>query len=90
VAAYYTDLGDGIHTGKSTDPRVCVIEVIPHEIRYWVATSGAVGRTAKEVYGAVTGHGSAPGEWRTLSAEEVSFVVFKLLVAFEESGLMCF
>lgn len=72
VAAYYGDLGDGVHTGKDDDPRISIIEVIPTEIRYWVATSGQLGRAINVAVGAVTGKGSAPGELRMLTSAEVS------------------
>lgn len=72
IAAYYGDLGDGIHTGKDDDPRISIIEVIPSEIRYWIATSGSIGRAISTTVGAITGHGSAPGELRTLTSQEVS------------------
>ncbi|KAI0038514.1 hypothetical protein FA95DRAFT_1551217 [Auriscalpium vulgare] len=71
TAAYFGDLGDGIHKGDENDPRVVAIEVIPDEIRYWVATSGAVGRSVKTAVASVTGKGSAPGELRTITKEEV-------------------
>jgi len=74
VAAYFGDLGDGIHRGDFSDPRVSVIEVIPDEIRYWVATSGKISQTAQVVYGAITGHGSAPGELRTITTQEIQLV----------------
>jgi len=74
ISAYYNDLGDGVHTGKEDDPRVCIIEVIPDEIRYWVATSGSVGRAMNVAVGAVTGHSHAPGELRTLSYQEIQLV----------------
>lgn len=34
VAAYFGDLGDGIHKGNEDDPRVSIIEVIPDEVIY--------------------------------------------------------
>jgi len=74
ISAYYSDLGDGIHTGKEDDPRVTIIEVIPDQIRYWVATSGSIGRAVNVAVGAVTGHGKAPGELRTLSNAEIQLV----------------
>jgi hypothetical protein len=40
ITSHFSDLGDGAHKGTAQDPRVSVIEVIPNEIRYRVATSG--------------------------------------------------
>jgi len=71
VSAYYGDLGDGIHKGDENDPRVSIIEVVPDEIRYWKSTSGSIGKVAHQAYGAVTGHGSAPGEMRTITSQEI-------------------
>lgn len=62
-----------MHKGDENDPRVAVIEVIPDEIRYWMATKGTVGRAVDIGVGAVTGKISAPGELRTITKEEVSF-----------------
>ncbi|KAF7315397.1 hypothetical protein MIND_00054400 [Mycena indigotica] len=71
MAAYFGDLKDGVHTGKVDDPRISIIEVIPDEIRYWVATKGAVGRAADTAISMVTGKASAPGEIRTISKAEI-------------------
>lgn len=71
IAGYFTDLKDGVHKGDADDPRVSVIKVAPNEIRYWVATSGAVGRALEHAKGAVTGKLTAPGEIRTITSEEV-------------------
>ena len=60
-----------MHKGDQHDPRVALIEVVPDEVRYWVATSGALGRAVDVAVSAVTGRGAAPGELRTLSKDEV-------------------
>jgi general stress protein 26 len=78
VAGYFTDLKDGVHKGDKTDPRVSVISVIPHEIRYWVSTSTVVGRAVEHAKGAVTGKLTAPGEIRTITSEEVITTVRSL------------
>ena len=67
----FGDLGDGVHKGDQHDPRVALIEVVPDEVRYWVATRGALGRAVDVAVSAVTGKGAAPGELRTLSKDEV-------------------
>ena len=72
MAAYFGDLGDGVHKGDENDPRVIAIEVVPDEIRYWIATSGAISRTVQTAFAAVTGKGTAPGELREITAPEVS------------------
>ena len=32
VSAWFGDLGDGVHKGDASDPRVCVIKVIPSSV----------------------------------------------------------
>jgi hypothetical protein len=71
MASYFGDLGDGVHRGDENDPRVAAIEVIPDEIRYWLATSGSVSRSIQEVASAVSGKVTVPGELRTITQEEV-------------------
>jgi len=64
-------LGDGSHRGDENDPRVCIIEVVPKEIRYWLSTSGSLSRGVQEVVKTVKGEVAIPGEMRTITAEEV-------------------
>ena len=71
ITSFFGDLKDGTHDGSLDDPRVSLIEVVPSEIRYWVSSSSAVGRTAEIAYGALTGEARAPGESRTISDAEV-------------------
>ncbi|KAJ7680276.1 hypothetical protein DFH06DRAFT_1162434 [Mycena polygramma] len=71
MSAYFGDLKDGTHHGDVNDPRVSVIEVVPAEIRYWVATKGSMARAADVALSKVTGKVSAPGELRTISETEV-------------------
>ena len=75
MSAWFGDLGDGVHKGDENDPRVALIEVIPDEIRYWVATRGTVGRTIDIAVSAMTGKGAAPGELRTITKDEVRFIL---------------
>ena len=60
-----------MHKGDQHDPRVALIEVVPDEVRYWLATRGAVGRALEVAVGAVTGRAAAPGEIRTITSDEV-------------------
>ena len=71
ITSFFGDLKDGRHDGSKDDPRVCLIEVVPSEIRYWVSTSSTIGRTAEIAYGALTGKARAPGEFRMISDTEV-------------------
>jgi len=72
IASYFGDLGDGVHKGDVNDPRVAAIEVVPDEVRYWLATSGSVSRGAQEIASAVQGKVAVPGELRTITKKEVS------------------
>lgn len=72
TAAWFGDLGDGIHKGDKNDPRVAVIEVVPEEIRYWYSTRGTVGKAVDIAVSAVSGKTAAPGELRTITKAEVS------------------
>lgn len=72
IASYFGDLGDGVHKGDENDPRVAVIEVVPDEVRYWLATSGSISRGVQEIASAAQGKIAIPGELRTITKEEVS------------------
>jgi len=74
LAGYFGDLHDGVHTGDIDDPRVSAIEVIPREIRYWVANKGKLAQTVQVAIGAATGKGRAPGELRTITPAEIQLV----------------
>ncbi|KAJ6586876.1 hypothetical protein DFH09DRAFT_910559 [Mycena vulgaris] len=71
VSAYFGDLKDGVHKGDANDPRISVIEVMPEDIRYWVATKGSVARAADVAISAVTGKVAVPGELRTITQSEI-------------------
>ena len=71
ITSFFGDLKDGKHDGSKDDPRVCLLEVVPNEIRYWVSTSSSISRAAGIAYGAVTGKARAPGEFRIISDAEV-------------------
>ena len=71
IAPYFGDLGDGVHKGDENDPRVAAIEVVPDEVRYWLA-KGPISRGVQEIASAVQGNVAAPGELRTITKQEVS------------------
>ncbi|KAJ7132796.1 hypothetical protein C8R43DRAFT_1023397 [Mycena crocata] len=71
MAAYFGDLKDGIHKGDVEDPRISVIEVIPEEIRYWVATKGSIARAADTAISSLTGKTATPGELMTITQPEI-------------------
>ena len=72
LSSWFGDLKDGVHKGDEDDPRVAIIEVIPDEIRYWIATKGSITRALEVGVNTVTGGVSVPGELRTINSSEVS------------------
>lgn len=70
IGSYFGDLGDGIHKGDANDPRVAAIEVVPDEIRYWLASSLPV--SYQEMASTVKCKVDIPGELRTITSKEVS------------------
>jgi general stress protein 26 len=71
ISSFFGNLKDGKHDGTKNDPRVCLLEVVPSEIRYWVSTSSTISRTAEIAKGALTGKAKAPGEFRIITDTEV-------------------
>lgn len=61
----------GIHKGDANDPRVSLIEVVPCEIRYWVSTQNSITKTVTMAVSSLTGKGTAPGELRIITGNEV-------------------
>lgn len=52
--------------------RVSLIEVIPDEIRYWIATKGSITGAIETATSTMTGRVANLGELRTISTAEVS------------------
>ncbi|KIL65838.1 hypothetical protein M378DRAFT_192144 [Amanita muscaria Koide BX008] len=71
TSAWFGDLKDGVHRGDVNDPRVALIEVVPDEIRYWIATKGSIGRVVETGMGIITGKTACPGEIRTITKGEI-------------------
>ncbi|KAI9509427.1 hypothetical protein F5148DRAFT_1346527 [Russula earlei] len=74
IGPYFGDLGDGIHKGDENDPRVAAIEVIPDEVRYWLATSGEISSGVQEVASRTQGTVAVTGELRTITKQEIQLV----------------
>lgn len=51
---------------------MAAIEVVPDEVRYWLATSSSISRGVQEIASAAQGKVTVPGELRTITKEEVS------------------
>lgn len=73
IASYFGDLGDGIHKGDENDPRVALIEVVPYEVRYWLASS-SISSSVQEIASAVRGKVAIPGELRTITKQEIELI----------------
>ncbi|EJU04364.1 hypothetical protein DACRYDRAFT_14463 [Dacryopinax primogenitus] len=74
VAAWFGDLGDGVHKGDASDPRVSAIQVVPDSIRYWYAQRSSLGQMTEIVTSAMTGGTAAPGQLRTITKAEIQLV----------------
>jgi general stress protein 26 len=71
AAAWFGDLGDGVHNGGPEDPRMTLIEVKSKYITYYLTEVGILGY-AKEVIAAnVTGGVANTGKLRELSGAAI-------------------
>ena len=55
TAAWFGDLGDGVHTGTPEDPRMAVIELKAKYISYWKSTVGMLGFVKEVAQASMTG-----------------------------------
>lgn len=71
AAAWFGDLGDGVHDGTANDPRMTLIEVKSKYVSYYKTEVGLLGY-AKEVAGAaITGGVAKTGVLRELSEQDL-------------------
>ena len=71
AAAWFGDLGDGVHTGGPEDPRMTLIEIKANYITYYLTEVGILGY-AKEVIAAnVTGGVANTGKLRELHEADI-------------------
>ncbi|KAJ4990794.1 protein bli-3 [Stagonosporopsis vannaccii] len=71
AAAWFGDLGDGVHDGSADDPRMALIEVKSNYVTYYKTDVGLLGY-AKEVAGAaMTGRVANTGVLRELSEQDL-------------------
>ncbi|KAH9880155.1 hypothetical protein J1614_002181 [Plenodomus biglobosus] len=71
ASAWFGDLGDGVHDGTASDPRMTLIEIKANYISYYKAEVGMLGY-AKEVIGAnITGGVANTGKLRELSQQDL-------------------
>jgi len=71
LAAWFGDLGDGVHTGKPEDPRMALIEVKAKYISYWKSTSTSLGFMKEVAVGAMTGQVASTGVQREFGQNDI-------------------
>lgn len=84
LKAWLGDLGDGVHDGGPTDPRIGVIKLEAKLATYVLTRKGIMGRAADEVKGAVKGEVPSINSIRELSQGELAececyFLIFLFL-----------
>lgn len=72
LKAWLGDLGDGVHDGGPTDPRIGVIKLEAKLATYVLARKGIMGRAMDEVKGAVKGDVPSINTIRELSQGELA------------------
>ena len=71
MKAWFGDLGDGVHNGTYTDPRMGVIEVKAKYVAYWKATVGKLGFMKEVGLGALKGEVANTGLLRELGESDL-------------------
>lgn len=72
LKAWLGDMGDGVHDGGPTDPRIGLIKLEAKLATHVAASKGILGRAVETVKGAVQGNVPAINSIRELSAEELA------------------
>ncbi|KAJ5217754.1 uncharacterized protein N7469_011379 [Penicillium citrinum] len=72
LKAWLGDMGDGVHDGSPTDPRIGVIKLEAKLATHVVASKGMLGRAVDTVKGAVSGSVPPINSIRELSLEELA------------------
>lgn len=72
LKAWLGDMGDGVHDGGPTDPRIGVIKLESKLATHVVARKGMLGRAVGTVKGAITGDVPSVNSIRELSSEELA------------------
>lgn len=71
TAAWFGDLGDGVHTGTAEDPRMAIIELKAKYISYWKATVGTLGFVKEVAQASLTGQVANTGSQRQFMQEDI-------------------
>ena len=72
TAAWFGDLGDGVHTGGPEDPRMSLIEVKANYISYWKSTVTSVGFLKEVAQATVQGKVADTGVQRHLMEQDIN------------------
>ena len=71
TAAWFGDLGDGVHNGTAEDPRMALIEVKANYICYWKSTVSSLGFIKEVTQASFTGQVANTGVQRQLVQEDI-------------------
>lgn len=71
TAAWFGDLGDGVHNGKAEDPRMALIEVKSKYITYWKAQVGTLGFMKEIAQATFTGKVADVGVLREMTDRDI-------------------
>lgn len=71
LKSWLGDLGDGVHDGGDTDPRLGIIRVRMKTAHYSISHKGVLGHMAQLAQGVVTGKPGAVNKLREVSEAEV-------------------
>ena len=71
TAAWFGDLGDGVHTGGPEDPRMALIEVKAKYISYWKSTVTSVGFLKEVAQATIQGKVADTGVLRHLMEQDI-------------------
>ncbi|KAL9099342.1 MAG: hypothetical protein Q9163_005147 [Psora crenata] len=71
TSAWFGDLGDGVHNGTPTDPRMSLIEIKPRYIAYWKHTVGGLGFVKEVAQATIMGQVADTGVQRQLLEQDI-------------------
>jgi len=71
VSAWFGDLGDGVHNGKASDPRMAVIKVEPTYIVYWRKNVSGLGFLKEVGMATLTGQVADTGDHREFTKDDI-------------------
>ncbi|GAB7356134.1 hypothetical protein MBLNU459_g6731t1 [Dothideomycetes sp. NU459] len=72
ASAWFGDVGDGVHDGSASDPRMALIEVKAKYISYYKAEAGALGYVKEIVAANLTGGVANTGKLRQMVESEIA------------------